>query len=239
MLGLRAFAVTIVFVAGCQRVFGLERDTVADSLPAGLIRWYTMDALDGTRLTDATGNGHDGVCPLQACPSAAEGIVGGALRFDGTTQVLQSASDADLETLASFTVTTWAYLEAPVSTSVACPLSKVHGPARANSWQLCIEAGKWRYETEGGDLSVSAPVVAGEWHHLAMEWDGTTKQLFVDALETGSGPAVIAYDHGPLMFGADIDDSAPVVFFPGVLDEIRIYDHVLTGNELIGLVTAR
>jgi hypothetical protein len=239
VLGLRALAVTILLVAGCQRVFGLERETEPDSLPAGLIRWYTMDRLDGTRLVDATGRGHDGVCPLQACPGAAAGIVDGALRFDGATQLLQSASDADLETLASFTVATWLYLDVPITTATACAVNKVYGPAGDNSWQLCLEGGRWRFDTDGGDLSVSGPAVVGEWHHFAMEWDGTTKRLFVDALETGSGAAVIAFDHGPVLFGADIDAGEPLVYFPGALDDIRIYDHALTPNELIDLVTAR
>jgi hypothetical protein len=241
--------VWILALTGCDQVFGLQdRDAPTDAstvdttnapLPHGLIRLYPMDALEGNRLADATGLGHHAVCPVGACPDQTIGMVGGALMFDGSRQFAQAASDADLETLEDFTVAMWTYIDHQTGAS-QCLVSKVLAGG-GDSWQLCLDAtGHWDFSTGAGELVVlPEPAALGQWHHLAIRWNGTTKMktISIDAIDRGSQPGVIATDGGGLVLAGDLDLGQPHALLAGSLDDLRIYDRFLTGAELIELAT--
>jgi hypothetical protein len=235
----------ILALSGCDQAFGLQdRDatvsSVDSSLPRGLLRWYTMDALEGNRLVDATGHGHHALCPLGACPSATIGVIDGALAFDGTMQFAQSASDADLDSIGDFTVAMWTYIERPTG-NYQCVVSKVLGEAAANSWQLCLDAtGHWGFLTSSGNLVIAEPAPLGQWHHVAIRWNGSTLMMAIslDAVDRGSQPGLVTNDNGGLAIAGDLDSGQPDALFAGSLDDLRIYGRVLTDAELIELATA-
>lgn len=229
--------VAVVFLAGCDLVFGLaerEPPTVQDASTANLIRWYKMDGLEGGRLVDAAASGHDGLCAPPACPTVATGVVDGALRFDGMTQLVRSASDAALEGPGPFTVALWAYAED--TTNFACVVSKLLGTGVYNSWALCRDAsGRWDFVTRTEELWVPEPTLQGGWHHLAIRWDGMTKSISVDGVDKVESPGTMTSDGGDLVIGGDVDDGVPSIIFPGVIDDLRIYNRALSDEELTEL----
>ena len=81
--------------------------------------------------------------------------------------------------------------------------------------------------------STTAEWTVGTWYHFAGTFDGDTLRVYVDGeLE---GETDIGVDIAPsdldLWIGAD-DNGRPTDSFPGVLDEVRLYDRALTQGEI-------
>ncbi len=62
--------------------------------------------------------------------------------------------------------------------------------------------------TGGTTLRASTPVGAGEWHHLAGTHNGTTKILYVDAVEVDRGDNDLALDDNNVAIGADYNNGS-------------------------------
>ena len=88
----------------------------------------------------------------------------------------------------------------------------------------------------------------GEWHHVAGIYDssGPTVRLFFDGVEVGSGntgPDAIDYNEvglfGDLFIGTysnqDRSYQNAAWHWPGNIDEVRVYDRVLTDEEIAAL----
>ena len=70
----------------------------------------------------------------------------------------------------------------------------------------------------------------GAWHHVALSYDGTDVQLFVDGIASGA-PVAAALDltSGDITFGRSLDGSS---FFKGVVDDIRIWSTPRTAQDI-------
>ncbi len=107
----------------------------------------------------------------------------------------------------------------------------------AMMWQ--IEAnqtdGSLRFQREGNDvvLQSTAPAV-GQWVHIAVAFDGTTARGYINGARTVQ--AAFSFGTGretPVQFGADTAGGGNS--YNGALDDIRIYDIVLTDAEIAAL----
>ncbi|MHC4745654.1 MAG: LamG domain-containing protein, partial [Planctomycetota bacterium] len=78
-----------------------------------------------------------------------------------------------------------------------------------------------------------------EWHHLAASWDGTNLSVYGDAaLVNTVTPTVALNINDRVHMGKRFDNAN---HYPGIVDDVRIYDKVLTLKEIkiaAGLVAA-
>ena len=78
-------------------------------------------------------------------------------------------------------------------------------------------------------LMSDAVISDGQWHRVALVWDGARRHLYVDDVAVASDavdlPAVIPSD-GSLHLGAD-KNATPGSFFAGLIDEVRIYNRAV------------
>ncbi|MEM9481641.1 MAG: LamG domain-containing protein [Verrucomicrobiota bacterium] len=78
-----------------------------------------------------------------------------------------------------------------------------------------------------------------QWTHVAVTFDDATKEgiLYLNGIvvETYTSPGSILYRAGPIRIGGKAD--RPNGAFAGFLDEVRIYDGVLTQPEVAELLT--
>lgn len=76
----------------------------------------------------------------------------------------------------------------------------------------------------------------GRWHHVGMTFDDTTDTLtmFVDGVPVAVGIVVlsIVYDDHPLIIGADLEDTQPARWFPGAIDEVRVWNVARTPDQI-------
>ncbi len=82
------------------------------------------------------------------------------------------------------------------------------------------------------------PVDDGTWHHVAGAYDGTEYKLYIDGRTSVSVAssgilkgAATAY-YGTIGAHYKRSDGAPKMFFNGLIDDVRIYDRVLSEDEI-------
>lgn len=92
----------------------------------------------------------------------------------------------------------------------------------------------WQYWTGPGWHQVNGPPVkVGQWQHLVGTYDGTTKRFYVDGLLVGSGAAgVTPNDSRPLRIGAGATEGAGSFWFNGMIDEVAVYNTVLSPGRV-------
>ena len=84
----------------------------------------------------------------------------------------------------------------------------------------------------------SPPVMTGSWMHLAAVYDGDTAYLYIDGnlLAQRVYGANLLTSVYPFTVGAQA--NVPDNIFPGVFDDILIYNRALSGQEVLDIVQA-
>ena len=93
-----------------------------------------------------------------------------------------------------------------------------------------IHFGGW-----GRDISDAGTVPPGEWTHVTWQYDGSTKRVFVNGVETSAQSGENQSNPGlPVIVGGHGRDAADPAgqSFNGLLDEVRIYDEVLSASQI-------
>ncbi len=213
------------------------------ALPAaadGLLVLYLPfdEAVDSTTFADASGNGHVGSCP-GGCPTAGiSGQVGTALYFDGTNDYVEVPYDAAFNPNGSFTVAAWVKLDGGSSFRTVLA-SRGGSPTRGYNlyatendvWQFWLNNGNSDWHMVGTE-----PVVYNIWTHVAGVYDRTTFtiQVYVNGQPAGSQSGVTFAPNAqyPLRVGAGTTEQSPLFFFPGSIDDVRVYNGALTQAEI-------
>jgi hypothetical protein len=212
-------------------IFGLWLTLFVAGDPAGatLIGWWKLDETSGTLARDSSGKGHNGT--LHGNPQWVTGKIDGALQLDGDGDYVDigsvGISGADHRTLAGW---------AKASTTAIPSWTSVFGFApdsTTDGTYLDLEiddAGNYAAHIQGWSAVICA--LDTEWHHFAVTYDGDGGTWFLDGEEAGSEAGEIG-TIDQFRIGAKLSESH---YFPGLIDDVRIYDTVLTSNEIKGLV---
>ncbi len=203
--------------------------TSCTPLPSGEVAWYR-----------AEGNGVDALGPNNATATGGAtfttGEVGQAFSLNGTTAYLSVPDNASLQQ-STFTIEGWFFLTGATGTRTI--VSKAAGTGSSDSFLVYIAA-DGSIGAAYGDLTSTTPLststipTTSAWHHFAYTYDGTSQQIYLDGALAGSGGAApsIAYDTHAMLIGADADSGSPTSFFPGLIDELTLYNRVLTSAEI-------
>ena len=209
---------------------------------ADLVAHWPLD-IDGK---DATGNGHDGQITNGTVlfeNSGASDLTGNAASFPDNGRIdIPFNPDLNPE---SFTLTLWTK---PTSTNgYASPITSrndVNGGESTHGYIIYNDiSGNWNFWTGDGnpgwDTLSGGPVDINEWTHLAISYDSEaeTKTIWINGTEKGSDSAPNQYSLNgtvgsmDLHIGAGQDDGANF-FFSGDIDDVGLWDEVLTGEEI-------
>ncbi len=210
-----------------------------DAFVGDLVAYYPMDTVTDA-FQDAAGD-HPARCGT-TCPVSVPGQIDRALSFDGIDSLATVDVNTDLQLTTGFTVAAFVNL-AETPTTRGCVVTKGLGTAQRNSWALCVEPSRQAYfftttSTSLDDMFSTRVIPVGEWHHLAIRWDGSNKTIFVDGdLDPAVSTSDVEWDVQTIRIGGDIDSGSPIALFHGAIDDLRIYDRPLTPQE-IGVLAA-
>jgi hypothetical protein len=200
--------------------------------PNGPLAAYNFDEGAGSTLTDRTGKGHAGA--INGAAWSATGHAGGALSFDGVNDIVTIADAADLDLTTAMTIEAWVR---PTSTSgwrnvvmkeraggLCYALYASGTPARPSTY-IAVGANE-RGATGTATLTVNT------WAHLAATYDGVTLRLYVNGTQvaTLATTGSLATSTGSLAIGGN---SVWSEWFAGLIDDVRIYNRVLTAAEVV------
>jgi hypothetical protein len=171
-----------------------------------------------------SGNGNDGVMVGNTTPSS--GIMGGAMMFDGSGDYVTIPNSPSLNPGADMTMVMWV--------SWGGQGGENNMLTKENAYEVRVNGGHVNYATNpwawrGG----SSPQIAQDaWHHVVVtnDADGLQK-IYIDGEEkfsTSSGGS-IASNSSVVTIGRRMNGSS---YFEGLLDDVRIYNRVLTESEV-------
>ncbi|MGI5289816.1 LamG-like jellyroll fold domain-containing protein [Nonomuraea polychroma] len=172
------------------------------------------------------------------------GKTGAALRL---ANAHAQTSGPVVDTTRNFTVTAWARLTA--TTGTATLVTQEGARAGAFALQYSKPDDRWALTRTGADadaattaraLSAAAPRL-NEWTHLAGVYDAAagTLSLYVN----GSLASTVAFTQpwnatGPLTIGRGKVAGAAAEFWPGDVDDVRVYGRAMFADEVADLVNS-
>ncbi len=72
-----------------------------------------------------------------------------------------------------------------------------------------------------------------EWHHIGLTYDGDVAKLYADGIEVASAAKNWNLTRSRAHIGRQVNDAAE--FWVGAVDEVRVYDRVLSVEEIAWL----
>lgn len=205
--------------------------------------YWELDQASGVVAVDSSGQGHHGIA-VNTDWLTSGGYQAGAALFNGSTDSdchIQFSTDAI--NLTSGTVSLWAYLDAEQDgPEIRYFVGHTTLPAYGDRLQLYMDNGDTELDLGLGDthaLHTGVATLTTEcWTHIALTWDGSNYQVFIDGLLTAEG----TYDGlDALQSIAHLGNngsSGANQGFNGLLDEVRFYAEPLSDTEVLYLADA-
>jgi hypothetical protein len=218
--------------------------------------WWNMEKLVFSqvglnKIDDATANGNKLTCPFANCPSTTTGKYGNARLFNSTAggalggqRYLTAVTSPSLEATSSLTVEAWIF---PTTTSTLYQrIIEKGGPGTGKGYDLefniaatssRVRFNLWNVTQTSVDSKSSIPT--GTWTHVVGTYtvNGTSNfaKIYIngvlDNTNSVTKPApIMAKDTGALALGKSA--TALTNFFFGSLDEVKIYNRVLSADEV-------
>ncbi len=199
----------------------------------GLVAYWDFDENGGGTANDRSGNGHEG--ELVGDVEWVEGKFGSALRFDEAEEYVLVPHDDAL----NFTdAVTFALFFNPDGDLTSRRLI-----VKNNSIFVIFDFGVTTsidfLVKPDNDFAESTTTEweVGTWYHFAGTFDGDALRVYVDGVLEGEKD--IGVDIAPsdldLWIGAD-DFGRATDAFPGLIDEVRLYDRPLSEGEIGDLI---
>jgi len=198
----------------------------------GAVAHWKFDETSGTTAMDSVG-GHNGT--LTNGPNWDTGTIDGGLSFDGSNDYVNVPHD-DTLSLTTFSISAWIR------------------PTALSGWQIIVSKGNnssWNYYlgTNGSEIAIGfnnssswtefqtsgAGLSTGQWYHLAGTFDDGTGEAKIylngSLVHTDTTTASPPTTSDAVMIG----NSPASEYWPGMLDDVRIYDRVLGQAEIATL----
>jgi hypothetical protein len=231
------------------RVYGraLIPDEVSQlySLSGEPIAHWKLDENTGTTANDSSGNGNTGT--LTNSPAWVPGKYGSALSFSDLNRYVDAGTNSILNMGSNdFTLSAWIKTTSTVGTGVAAGKGGVNTGGKRYSIAMslgdCGTAGKFKVEIDDDTTKKFACSINdlndGNWHHIIGIRNGNNLLLYVDGAlndtEDITGYGNIDSSR-PFTIGSLYDETGATQaqFFPGTVDDVKVYRHTLTPQEII------
>ena len=205
-----------------------------------LMGWWKFDEGAGATALDWSGQGNHAT--LMGGPTWTAGYDGDALKLDGIDDYAELPIGSVISSLSSATFTTWVnfsnvggawqrifdFGSGTGRYIFLCPRSGTDGPMR-----LAITIGGNAAGEES--LIETTDTLPSGWHHVAVVISSGNMQLYLDGVMAISGSTlVVPSDLGQTSSNwLGRSQYSGDGYFNGSLDDFRIYDYVLSADEIV------
>ncbi len=210
----------------------------------GLVAYWSMEDASGTKATDFSGQGNTGT--LTNGPTWTTSKRGKAISFDGTNDYVSVAwpFTTDITSqIQSATVSMCAWFK---TTSVSGELGILGvGDSGSNGLNMALISGKlsfW-YSSGGAIVQYTTALSTNVWYHACgVVTSFSSVQIYLNGAQvrsasTGLSSFTLAAVGSKFVIGNEGQlDSAR--YFPGIIDDVRIYNRTLSAAEVSALYGA-
>ena len=208
--------------------------TVAEDVDSSLISWWKFDEGFGDVALDSGSNNNE--MTLLGDPTwGTDPEHRGIMVFDGDDD--HAYIDGTAFELPTYTIALWFRIDGG---SGDRDILSAKGPSGVNGVLLEIEPDgtlrnlhRFPFSSGGGsNIYTEASYDDGAWHHVAALKSATEMVLYVDGLQVGSEPDSTQFEGslGEIWLGTL--DQRLQRMLPGAIDDVRIYDRVLSEQEI-------
>jgi hypothetical protein len=219
--------------------YGTMRSNAQTFLTNGLLTYYPFNG----SAVDATGNGHDGAVMGATLTTNRFGQPQCAYAFDGTRSVIVVTNSNNLQPMGDFSVSVWAQIPVIPNNAFLVLMAKHDDRANDSGWIIDTAPLQFPFLFEAAPLfngncpQVSIPTNA--WFQATFTYQISSQicNFYINGILADS--RVQNYntnsDPNPFTIGANtasFTTSGYDDYFQGQLDDIRIYNRALSGNEV-------
>jgi hypothetical protein len=229
-------------LSGCDAQYSFVEDPITD----GLVAHWKLDEGEGTTAYDSAGTNHG---TLVNGPVWTSGQIAGALDFDGLNDYVNLGNDSSLKPPLPVTLSAWINMsdpDEPIQDDIIL-LDTLDGYNRY--YGIWLIHGGGIIDTGYGDGGIAgqgsrrnkhttAILDENNWYHVAAVIKGPTDMnVYLDAVDVGgtyqgTGGSLV-YSNGNGTIGARQNDRAGAeYFFDGRIDDVRVYNRVLSAEEV-------
>jgi hypothetical protein len=243
-------SITLVMIAfiwmlgGCKSSSSLANQSTHNSLPMytdGLLLYYSFDG----NANDKTGHGNNGTVLGATLTQDRFGLVNSAYSFDGTSSFIHVQNSDSLKFTDAISMCAWIFSKqienypgviskgnvGNYDESFALYLSPVNKIGFLLN-QDGTQAGRYLLESDFA-------VPLNTWTHVACTYDGFTMCLYVNGRRIAYYPfqGTIFTTSDDILIGKSDRhfSTTPPTFFDGSIDDVYIFNRILSSNEILGL----
>ena len=218
---------TLVLTAIATVICSVKVAECQEYVTSGLIGFWTMDEEDiqGDTVKDVSGKNNHG--KIGGDPQIVKGKIEAALDFDGKDDFV---TIPDLGNEPAVSVDLWAYADEPFP-NIRGLLSTFDPPQwKAGTTHFKFENNKIDILKNGGGR-IQVPAEPNRWYHIGYTCDTEANELklyvdgeLIDTVAAGAEPNNLTH----LRIGSEHEGR----YFPGILDDVRLYNRALTEDEM-------
>ncbi|MFF2962127.1 LamG-like jellyroll fold domain-containing protein [Streptomyces sp. NPDC057963] len=226
---------------------GSEIRTYQYRVKAGQPEKAAWSMNDAAGATEAKGTAGAQVATLRGgATPGVPGVIGTAVSFDGVDDFAETDIPA-VSTETGFSVSAWANLsKMPETAAIIAAQPGNHSPSFELYYSKAYD--RWVFNQYTSDSATAgavramadAPggVTAGKWTHLVGTYSSASKELklYVQGVLVGTALHSTPWDaRRGLQIGAGSYSGRPGSFFPGAIDDVRIFDKPVSAAEVTSL----
>jgi hypothetical protein len=205
----------------------------------GLLGEWLMNEGTSTTVHDSSGNGVTMTLSGSPLPLWVPGKHGTAIKFDGSNNYLTSPSAKMLPSGSTMTVSGWVKLTTNKSWST---VMAHEWTAKNGSWDLFTDStGRATfgvYDTSQHNSAFNG-LVPGVWYNIVGTYDGSNANVYVNGVAgTPASAPGITLDTTSGTGATTISQNPGTSVMNGIIDDIRIYNRVLSTAEIQQLYNA-
>lgn len=215
---------------------------LSQNVTEGLVAYWDFNENSGETAKDVTGNGHDGT--LMGNPQwTKDGKYGGAIEFDQIGDEVNVPFHKDLNQEV-FSICAWANVE-PTSANHRAVVSSRDEPPTSGYIIYALPGNTWEFWTGNGEptwVTVQGPAVnLGDWDHLVGTYADGKQMFYVNGKLVGEKDSSPNFNSiQEFLIGAGANERGTHEYlFNGIIDEVRLYDRVLTENEIASVMDSQ
>jgi len=222
-----------------------------------LVADWKMDEGSGTSLVDASGYANNGT--TTGNPAWVIGANGQALKLNGTSQYATVPDNPSLNPGTAITLAAWIKPEQGATQNIikkAITQTGTSAPSLVDGYELSLSSptaavpSKVFFRINQATASaapisnsdfyrlnsvVNYPNDGSTWMHVAATYDGTTIRLYINGVENATKTVSTAINPNNLAVGIGAQPDGQFKF-KGAIDDARIYNAVLSADEITALV---
>lgn len=221
---------------------------------ANLVACYEMDEGDGSIYLDGVQHAayNDGTISGRKGYWAEDGKILGALRMDGFSNYGVATDESSLDIANQLTLAAWIKPEHSDDTDQELIMKGYLDSTDGYELSLSSTGSTWpekvyfriNQASQGDACRINSTVViphdGATWVHVAATFDGTKLRLYINGvfdteLTAPTGCTAIGTNNLPLTLGAQYNGTSVDQFYQGSIDDVRVYNRVLSASEITEL----